>query len=100
MRRIVSAGFVLILLMAAVWSVRPTAGATLPLKPASYATTSGAAGGQPVSALATRDQSGAQNDWNKYVEFGPANGAAYAGYRTYVAPAGTTPDSLTASRLM
>lgn len=91
-----SVGVLFLLLAATLWAPRPTQGAALVLKPAGYVTTSGASGGQPVANLAVRDQAGAQNDWNKYVEFLPANGAGYAGYRTYQAPAGISPAAVTA----
>ena len=85
---------VILLLAATLGAPRVTLGASLVLKPTGYVTTSGVAGGQPVANLAIRDQSGTQNDWDKYVEFGPANGAGYAGYRTYLAPAGVTPGAI------
>ncbi len=64
------------------------------LLPVSYTTTSGADGGQPVTNLHVQDQSGSQNDWDKYVEFNTPT--AYAGYRSYTVPAAITPASLTA----
>ncbi|HEY1015443.1 MAG TPA: hypothetical protein VGE07_22235, partial [Herpetosiphonaceae bacterium] len=95
MRFFGSLGIVVLFAAAILGAPRPTLGASHVLTPASYATTSGAAGGQPAANLAVRDQAGTQNDWNRYVEFMPANGAAYAGYRTYVAPAGVSPAALT-----
>ena len=51
----------------------------------SYTTTKGDDGGQPVSNLHVQDQSGTQDNWNKYVEFDTDGG--YRGYRTYQLPA-------------
>src|SRR2546423_1131237 len=69
--------------------------ASTTISPASYATTSGASGGQAVSVLAVQDQSGTQNDWNKYVEFQFTGSTAYAGYRTYAIPTSIAPSSIT-----
>lgn len=57
------------------------------LRPLSYTTLSGASGGQNVSALATKDQVGKQDNWKKYLELQPGKSGHYAGYRTYVVPA-------------
>lgn len=60
---------------------------------AGYATTSGGTGGQPVSNMHVRDQSGTQDNWNKYVEFITPS-TAYAGYRSYTLPATITPATI------
>ena len=65
------------------------------LLPVSYTTTSGASGGQPVTNLHVQDQSGSQNDWDKYVEFNTPS-AAYAGYRSYTVPTAISIGSITA----
>ncbi len=71
----------------------PAAAATTMLAPASLVTSAGTTGGgQPVGNLAVRDQSGTQDTWAKYVEFG----GTYSGYRGYTLPAGVTPSSVTA----
>ena len=69
--------------------------ATSVLLPVSYTTTAGGDGGQPVANIQAQDQSGSQNDWNKYVEFTTPS-ANYAGYRTYTVPGGISPSSITA----
>ncbi len=68
--------------------------ATDTLLPTAYVTTSGGSGGQPVANLHVQDQSGTQDDWNKYVEFTTPS-ANYAGYRKYTLPAGISPASIT-----
>lgn len=74
---------------------RPALAATTSLRPTSYTTTSGSSGGQPVSALAVQDQSGTQDDWEKYVEF-LTPGVSYTGARMYSVPAAIPLDSLSA----
>ena len=64
------------------------------LLPVSYTTTSGADGGQPVTNLHVQDQSGSQNDWDKYVEFNTPT--AYAGYRSYTVPTAIATGNITA----
>ncbi len=71
---------------------------TLTLAPTWYTTTQGAAGGQPVSNLAARDQSGSQNSWTKYVEF-QTPGARYVGTRSYTLPADVSLSALTGLRV-
>ena len=56
------------------------------LLPESYTTTNGGDGGQPVSNLHVRDQSGQDNDWNTYVEFKTPNGNSYEGYQSFFLP--------------
>lgn len=63
----------------------------LTLAPEAINTTKGTTGGQPVSNLALRDQSGTGVDPAKSVTFGPG---AYTGYRTYTLPSGLDPDSI------
>ncbi|GIK10518.1 MAG: hypothetical protein JETCAE02_02280 [Anaerolineaceae bacterium] len=72
--------------------------ATSVLLPVSYTTTAGGDGGQPVANIQAQDQSGSQNDWNKYVEFTTPS-ANYAGYRTYTVPGGISPSSITAIQI-
>lgn len=68
---------------AVVLAVIPTASAaTTTITPASITTTAGSTGGQPVSVLGVRDQSGTQDGWAKYVEFS----GAYTGYLQYALP--------------
>lgn len=69
--------------------------ATDTLLPTSYVTTSGGSGGQPVTNLHVQDQSGTEDDWDKYVEFTTPGTKKYAGYRTYTLPAGINPTSIT-----
>ena len=70
------------------------AATTVTLSPTSYKTTRGVDGGQPVSNLTLRDQSGAQNTWTKYVEFQPPS-ERYFGYRSYTLDPSIDPASLT-----
>ena len=70
-----------------------TAATSVTLLPASYTTTRGADGGQPVANLRAQDQSGTQNDWYSYVEF-QTPGERYFGYRSYTLD-GIDPASLT-----
>jgi hypothetical protein len=72
---------------------------TITLRPASYTTTSGSSGGQPVTNLHVQDQSGTQNDWNKYVEWLTPGTQKYIGYRTYTLPATINPATITALQL-
>ena len=72
-------------------TVAPGRPGSLTLLPASITTTKGTTGGQSVANLAVRDQSGTAVDPAKSVTFGPG---AYAGYRTYVVPAGVDPRSI------
>ncbi len=60
--------------------------ATTILLPNAYTTTQGGDGGQPVTNLHVQDQSGSQNNWNKYVEFTTPGTTQYQGYRTYTVP--------------
>jgi hypothetical protein len=75
------------------------ADSTTLLLPSSYVTTSGSDGGQPVTNLHVKDQSGTQDDWNKYVEFQTPGSATYAGYRRYYLPFGINRQSITAIRI-
>lgn len=65
------------------------------LSPTAYVTSSGASGGQSVANLAVQDQSGSQNDWNKYLEFNTPNTSRYIGYRRYTVPTSVTISSIT-----
>lgn len=62
------------------------------ISPESLTTTAGSIGsGQGVANLVAKDQSGSQDDWNKYVEVM----GAYSGYRTYSLPAAVDVDDVT-----
>jgi hypothetical protein len=90
--------FLALFLLAACATTQPSSlesQAVTTLSPTAYVTTTGASGGQPVANLATQDQSGSQNDWNKYVEFNTPGTAKYAGYRRYTVPTSVTPSSIT-----
>lgn len=73
-----------------------TQAASVVLVPSSYTTTNGSDGGQPVANLQVKDQSGSQNNWNKYIEFLTPGSASYAGYRSYTVPNTVSPASVTA----
>jgi hypothetical protein len=92
-------GIVMILLSACA-TTRPqttlSTQATATFSPTSYTTTTGGSGGQPVANLSAQDQSGSQNDWNKYVEFTTPGTAKYAGYRTYTVPSSVTLSTINA----
>src|SRR5690242_2540642 len=60
-------------------------GAALALAPVSYATLSGATGGEPVANLAVMDQSGTDDTPADYVTF-TTPGVIYKGYRRYFLP--------------
>lgn len=79
----------------AIVGVYPAGAATSTLKATSLTTTVGSTGGQPVSVLGVRDQSGTTNTWSKYIEF---NGR-YEGYATFPVPASITPASVTGVRV-
>ncbi len=53
---------------------------------------------QPLDALAIQDQSGEQNDWNKYVEFSTAK-SGYIGYLTFDLSPEIDPATITAVTL-
>lgn len=74
----------------------PETTSNLKLAPLALKTTSGNTGGQSVGALRIKDQSGAMDDWNKYVEFTTPATSVYAGYRTFIVPAYIAANSLTA----
>lgn len=80
-------------------SVISAATTTTTLLPTRYATTSGADGGQAVTNLHGQDQSGSQNDWNKYVEFLTPGSAKYIGYRSYTLPSTIDPTTIIALQL-
>jgi hypothetical protein len=92
--RIPAAALAVAALVAAALSVAaPAEAATTTLAPASaLTTTSGTVGsGQTGANLVVKDQSGTQDDWNKYVEFK----TNYAGYRTYTLPSSVAPANVT-----
>ncbi|KAB8142985.1 hypothetical protein F8S13_12145 [Chloroflexia bacterium SDU3-3] len=84
------------LAIAALGQATPTLAASVAIAPSSYTTTAGSDGGQPVANLATQDQSGSNNNWNKYVEFSPSGSTSYAGYRSYTVPASVALSDVTA----
>lgn len=88
------------LLLSACSSTQPQANlssqAVTTLNPISYVTAAGSSGGQSVANLKVQDQSGSQNDWNKYVEFTTPGTASYAGYRTYNVPLAVAVSSISA----
>ncbi len=53
-----------------------------------------------VSALATKDQTGTQNDPSKYVQFGLPSGQLYLGYRSYFLPTSVAPSTVTTITLI
>ena len=63
-----------------------------------YVTTTGSDGSQPVTNLHVQDQSGTQDNWNKYVEF-DTNSNGYRGYRTYTLPGSIAPADITAMQV-
>ncbi len=91
----ITIGTILALLAGLFAMPSPASAATSVLLPVSYTTTAGGDGGQPVANIQVQDQSGSQNDWNKYVEFTTPS-ANYAGYRSYTVPGGISPSSITA----
>lgn len=98
--RILSAGVLVVGAVAAVSMAVPQPAQAAPtvttLVPGSLTTTAGGTGGQPVSAMDVRDQSGTANNWNNYVEFwGQGAGAAYAGYTGFTLPGSVAPSSIT-----
>jgi hypothetical protein len=81
-------------LAASALGARPAeAQSTVNVLPAGYTTTAGGDGGQPVANMHVRDQSGTQDNWNKYVEF-TTPGSAYTGYRSYSLPATIAPSAV------
>jgi hypothetical protein len=76
-----------------------SAQAVITLNPTSYVTSTGGSGGQPVTNLNVQDQSGSQNNWNKYVEFTTPGTARYVGYRTYTVPTSVTPSTITSLQI-
>lgn len=98
-RNIVFSFFMLLALFTSLLALPTTAqAATNTLLPTAYVTTTGSSGGQPVTNLHIQDQSGADDDWDKYVEF-TTPGANYSGYRKYTLPAGIVPSSITSIQL-
>ncbi|MBV1856338.1 endo alpha-1,4 polygalactosaminidase [Catellatospora tritici] len=70
----------------------PASAATSVLTPSSLTTSAGTVGGgQPVTNLNVQDQSGTQDTWSKYVEFG----GAYSGQLTYAVPGGVSASAVT-----
>jgi hypothetical protein len=70
--------------------------AIVTISPASYVTSTGGSGGQSVANLKVQDQSGSQNDFNKYVEFTTPGTAKYVGYRKYTVPASVNVSTISA----
>ncbi len=73
--------------------------ATNTLLPDSYTTQKGGDGGQPVTNLHIQDQSGTQDNWNKYVEFTTPGSAKYRGYRTYTLPSNISAADITSIQI-
>ena len=96
LRRSAALGVAVTTLLAGVLAgAAPAIAATSTLAPTALTTTAGVVGGgQTFSNLVTKDQSGTQDTWAKYVELSPSGSAAYAGYRTYALPGGVTPASV------
>jgi hypothetical protein len=91
---ITSSFFALVLIAFSFVSPERGLAASSILHPFAYITTVGSSGGQAFSALTSRDQSGAQDNWNRYVEF-LTPGVAYNGYRRYRLPSTIAPLSIT-----
>jgi len=53
-----------------------------------------------VGALATKDQTGTQNDSTKYVQFGTPSGQQFSGYWSFIVPSGVTLTQITSIQLM
>jgi hypothetical protein len=53
-----------------------------------------------VSTLASKDQTGTQNDSTKYIQFGTPSGQQFSGYLSFIAPSGITPSQITSIQLM
>lgn len=82
-------------------SVISAATTTITLLPTSYTTTSGASGdGQVVTNLHLQDQSGQQDDWDKYVEFTTPSIKNYIGHRSYTVPANLDLATITAIQIV
>jgi hypothetical protein len=94
--RYVGVALIAALVLATLWNPAGSLAASVVITPSSYTTTSGNDGGQPVANLQVKDQSGSQNNWNKYVEFTTPGSATYAGYRSYTVPGGIAPATVTA----
>ncbi|MEO8261811.1 MAG: hypothetical protein ABI566_04510, partial [Pseudolysinimonas sp.] len=76
-------------------SATSASAATTVLAPTSIASTKGnVVSGGVVGNLAVQDQSGTQDNFNKYVEFNTVS-TGYAGYRQYTVPASVAPASVT-----
>jgi hypothetical protein len=92
--------FLAVLLAFSSLALTPAAtSASVTLLPKSYTTQSGGSGGQPVSAMWVKDQSGAQDDWNAYVEFTTPGKSAYSGLHVFTLPAGVAPKAISSIRL-
>jgi hypothetical protein len=87
----------LLLVLLAGWR-SAAAQTTTTLVPSSYTTTHGTDGGQPVSNIQVRDESGNTNEWSKYVEF-QGQATHYAGYRTYSLPGSINPSCVRAMQV-
>ncbi len=94
--RYVGVALIAALVLASLLNPAASLAATVVITPGSYTTTAGADGGQAVAKLQVQDQSGSQNNWNKYVEFTTPGSATYAGYRSYTVPGSVAPATVTA----
>ncbi|MCB0094321.1 MAG: right-handed parallel beta-helix repeat-containing protein [Caldilineaceae bacterium] len=70
------------------------AGVVTELQPTGYVTEQGSDGGQSATNLHVMDQSGSQNNWDKYVEL-ETTSKNYRGHRFYALPANIDPASIT-----
>ncbi|MBN1313219.1 MAG: endo alpha-1,4 polygalactosaminidase [Anaerolineae bacterium] len=97
-KRLIAVSILFLMLLLGIITFCAPAHATgsITLSPAAYITTSGRDGGQPVSNLHNQDQSGTQNDWDKYVELTTPRSNTYAGYRTYILPEEVASTNITA----
>jgi hypothetical protein len=80
------------------WMSPALAATTTVVTPTSLVTLAGTGAGA-VASLRVRDQSGTQDDATKYVQFTPASGTRYDGYRRYFVPAGVSLASITGLRV-
>jgi len=90
---IISIALILLFLMICSPQSTLAASTSTSLAPISITTLQGSTGGQPVSALALKDQSGTQDNLSDYVSFTTPS-MIYNGFRTYQVPARISPSSV------
>ena len=88
-----------VLFMLLLFVPRNAEAATTTLLSDAYTTTNGGDGGQPVTNMHVQDQSGSQDNWNKYVEFTTPGSNKYRGYRSYTLPASISPATITSIQI-